>query len=174
MKKVILFIVLTSCILTTSFGQKNQDFILTLRKDTIFGKISISPEDQHITFKHKRKRVYFHPKTLQAFGVKEKKGGYKMYKSITNLKGRSMFVEILDEGPVKLYKYNKSEEVAKTKYRKNLYYIGLSDETLSTLTPETYTLTMKVLLKDHPSLLAKAEKISYNQVPDLVASYNQQ
>lgn len=174
MKKGILLFVLTSCFFLPTFAQKNQDFILTLRKDTVFGKISINPEDTHITFTHNRKRVYFHPKTLQAFGIKKKDGGYKMYKSITNLRGKSMFVEILDEGPVKLYKYNKSEEIATSRYRKNLYYIGRSDKKLSTLTPDTYTRTMKVLLKDHPTLLAKADKISYNEVPDLVASYNQQ
>ncbi len=174
MKKRILLLVLLSGFLTVSFAQKNKDYILTLRKDTVFGKISLNPADQHITFTHHRKRIYFHPKTLQAFGIQNKDGSYRMYKSITNLRGKSMFVEILDEGPVKLYKYNKSEEVAQVKRHRKLYYIGRSDQRLATLTPDTYTRTMKVLLKDHPTLLAKAEKISYNQVPELVASYNRQ
>lgn len=174
MKKGILLCVLMSCFLTLSFAQKDQDYILTLRKDTVFGKIKLNSEESHITFTHHRKRVYFHPKTLQAFGIKNKEGDYKVYKSITNLRGKSMFVEVLDEGPVKLYKYKKSEEIAQVKHRKDFYYIGRSDQRLATLTPDTYTRTMKVLLKDHPILLAKADKISYQQVPELVASYNQQ
>lgn len=172
-KKHLLFLCLFG-ICTVSFAQKNQDFILTLRKDTIFGKIHLNQKESHITFTHKRKRVYFHPRTLQAFGVKKKNGTYQVYKSITNGRGKSMFVEVLNEGSVKLYKYQKTQIVAQVQYHKDLYYIGHSDKKLSTLTPDTYTRTMKILLKDHPQLLAKADKIAYHQVPDLVASYNQQ
>ena len=41
-----------------------------------------------------------------------------------------------------------------------------------TLTPDSYEKTMKVLVKDHPDLLTKIAHISYQEVPQIIASYN--
>jgi len=173
-KEIILLFVLFFGICAISFAQKNKDFILTLHKDTIFGKIKINPENQHIAFTHQRKRIYFHPKTLQAFGIYQKKEKtYQIFKSITNVNGQSMFVEVLDEGKVKLYKYKKSEIIAEAKYHKEWYYVGRTDKKLVTMTPDSYERTMKGILKDNPSLLTQIGHISYNEVPQIIASYNQ-
>ena len=154
-------------------SQNNQDFILTLHKDTIFGKVKVYPQEEYIIFTHRRKKIYFHPKTLQAFGIYNKDKTYTLYKSIINARGNSIFVEIINEGPVKLYKYNRKKEEAISRYFKDLYFIGKSDTKLSTMTPETYTRTMRVLVKDYPNLLNKVEKISYHEVPQMVELYNQ-
>ena len=73
MRKELLLFVLCCCINTICFAQKNKDFILTLHKDTIFGQVKTNAENDHITFTHQRKRIYFHPKTLQAFGILSKR-----------------------------------------------------------------------------------------------------
>lgn len=173
-KEIILLFVLCFGICSINFAQKNKDFILTLHKDTLFGRVKINLENQHIAFTHQRKRVYFHPKTLQAFGIYQKKEKtYQVYKSITNARGQSMFVEVLNEGKVKLYKYEKRERIAATKYHKELYYVGRTDKKLVTMTPDSYERTMKVLVKDYPSLLTQIDHISYNEVPQIIASYNE-
>lgn len=173
MRKELLLFVLCCCFNFTSFAQKNKDFILTLHKDTVFGQVKINPDNDHITFTHQRKRIYFHPKTLQAFGIyKKEENVYQVFKAITNARGQSMFVEVLNEGKVKLYKYQKNEIIAQAKYHKELYYIGHSDEKLVTMTPDSYEKTMKVLVKDYPSLLTKIDQISYREVPQVIASYN--
>lgn len=175
MTKRIYLLLFFACICTLAIAQKNKDFILTLSKDTIFGKVSISPESAHITFQHKRKKLYFHAKTLNAFGIYNKKDGYKYYKSIKNGLGNSIFVEILDEGPfIKLYKYAKREKIENNYHTRNLYYIGRSDKKLSTITPASYEHAMRVLVKDHPDLLTEIERISYKEVPNIVASLNEQ
>lgn len=173
MKKRIYLLLFISSICTFVFAQKNKDFILTLSKDTIFGNVTLNTTAAHITFMHKRKKVYFHPKTLNSFGIYNKKRGYKYYKSITNARGTSMFVEVLNDGPIKLYKYQKKEKVANIQYHKSLYYIGRSDERLTTITPESYERTIKVLVKDYPTLLTQVEHISYQEVPNIIASLNQ-
>jgi len=173
MKKRFLLLTFFSCIFTIAFAQKNKDFILTLNKDTIFGNVTLNAGEEHITFKYKRKRVYFHPKTLKAFGVYDKKSGYKYFKSITNIRGTSMFVEVLTEGSFNLYKYEKIETIADRKYTKNLYYIGRTDGLLSTVTPDSYEKVLKALVKKHPMLSTKAETSSYREFPNVVASINQ-
>ena len=174
MRKEILLFVLCCCISTINFAQKNKDFILTLHKDTIFGRVKINPENQPISFTHQRKRIYFHPKTLQAFGIYQKKEKtYQVFKSITNARGQSMFVEVINQGKLKLYKYKKSEIIAEARYHKEWYYIGRTDQKLVTMTPDSYEQTMKGIVKDYPSLLTQIEHISYNEVPQIIASYNQ-
>ena len=90
MRKKLLIIVLCCSFSFIGFAQKNKDFILTLHKDTVFGQIKINPEEEHITFTHQRKRIYFHPKTLKAFGIyKKATKAYRVYKSITNARAVS-------------------------------------------------------------------------------------
>ncbi|MFK7981120.1 MAG: hypothetical protein AB8G86_14130 [Saprospiraceae bacterium] len=173
MRKELLIIVLCCSFSLIGFAQKNKDFILTLHKDTVFGQIKINPDEEHITFTHQRKRIYFHPKTLKAFGIyKKDTKAYHVYKSITNARGQSMFVEVLNEGKVNLYKYQKNKTIAAVKYHKEFYYLGHSDKKLVTLTPDYYEKTMEVLVKDHPDLLTKIAHISYREVPQIIASYN--
>ncbi len=174
MRKEILFFVLCFCMSIICAAQKNKDFILTLHKDTIFGQIKINPKTDHISFTHQRKRVYFHPKTLQAFGIYNKaKKEYRLFKSITNALGKSMFVEVLNEGTIKLYKYEKDEIIAQAKYRREFYYVGRTDQKLVTVTPDSYELTMKGIVKDHPKLLTRIKEMSYQEVPQIIASFNQ-
>ena len=173
MRKEILLFVLCCCMSVSCFAQKNKDFILTLHKDTIFGQVKINPKNDHIAFTHQRKRVYFHPKTLQAFGIYNKvEKDYRLFKSITNALGKSMFVEVLNEGRVKLYKYQKDEIIAEAKYHKEFYYIGRTDKNLVTMTPDSFERTMKGIVKDHPKLLTQIEQLSYKEVPQIIASYN--
>lgn len=173
MTKKILLLTLISCICTFVFAQKNKDFILTLNQDTVFGNVTLNTSAAHITFKHNRKRVYFHPKTLKAFGIYDKKDGYKHYKSITNARGTSMFVEVLSEGSFKLYKYQKTEIIADAKYTKNLYYIGRTEERLSTITPDSYENAIRALVKNYPTLSIEAKNSSYQEFPNLIASINE-
>lgn len=173
MTKRIFLLTLISCICTFAFAQKKKDFILTLSKDTIFGNVTLNASVAHITFKHKRKRVYFHPKTLKAFGIYDKKDGYKYYKSITNARGTSMFVEVLTEGSFKLYRYQKTEIIADSKYTKNLYYMGRTEERLSTITQDSYANTIRALIKDYPTLSTDAENTTFKEFPNIVASLNE-
>lgn len=174
MKKAVILIGFFCFLTTIGFTQKDRDYILTLHKDTVFGSIKINPDVEHISFTHKRKRIYFHPKTLQAFGLYNKKEKtYKVYKSIKNARGKSMFVEVLSEGVVKLYKYKEAATEQNKMTNKELYFIGKKDGKLATMTQDSYELTMRILVKDYPELVTIAEKISYNEVPSLVESYNQ-
>ena len=106
------------------------------------------------------------------FYQKEKKT-YRIFKSITNALGKSMFVEVLNEGKLKLYKYKKEKIIAHAKYHKELYYIGRTDKKLVTMTPDSYERTMKIIVKDYPNLVTQVERISYKEVPQIIASYNQ-
>lgn len=159
--------------LTFCLAQKDKDFILTLHQDTIYGKVKINDNDPHITFIHKRKRLYFHPAALRYFGV-YKEGQYQRFKSVKNAKGKHLFAEVLLEGKMKLYKYReyvKNKEGILT--LKELYFIGKSDEKLITMYPNSFNLILEVLAKEKPALLAKAHTVNYKEVPRFVASYNQ-
>ena len=171
---LLLTVALIAFVSVSAAAQNEKDFILTLNRDTIFGKVSIQHETDFITFKHKRKKVYFHPKTLQAFGIYHRKQGYQIYKSIKNAKGEHLFAETITQGEVQLYRY--TECVVKNYGRayKTVYYIGYSDDKLVSVTPRTYEATMRVLVKDRPNLEHLAANLSYDEVPMLVASYNQQ
>ncbi|MEM6320783.1 MAG: hypothetical protein AAF960_24165 [Bacteroidota bacterium] len=174
MKKGILLSIMVTALTLVASAQEGQDYILTLRKDTIFGKIKFNTRESHITFMHKRKRIHFHPKTLPAFGIYDKKKGYRCYKAITNAVGKSMFVEVLNEGKVKLYKYKILADFQHGTHQRDYYFIGRSDNKLVTLTPRSYSVAMRALIKDYPELIPELERTSYQQVPNLVASINQQ
>lgn len=172
-KKLIIFLLCFSFV-SICYAQKNKDFILTLHKDTIFGQIKINGKNDQISFTHQRKRLYFHPKTLQAFGIYQKEEKeYRMFKSITNANGKNMFVEVLNEGKVNLYKYKKNDIIAQARYYNELYYIGRTDQNLVTMTPDSYERTIKVLVQNHPKLLTQIKHITYKEIPQIIAAYNQ-
>ena len=40
------------------------------------------------------------------------------------------------------------------------------------MSPNTYTQAMKEIVKDYPDLLDRVEKITYNEVPQMIEAYN--
>lgn len=103
MKYKILIISLLYSFPLLLFAQSNPDYILTMQKDTLFGTIKNNLDWESITFVHHKKKVYFHAATIQYFGI-YRAGKYLRYKSIKDKDGTDLFVQILNEGKIKLYK----------------------------------------------------------------------
>ena len=170
-EKRILTIGLLLSVLSIVIAQKNKDYILTLRKDTLFGKIKTNFQSELITFIYKRKKVYFHPSTIKSYGIYDRRK-YLRFKSIKNSSGDWLFVQILDEGKVKLYRYKRYVTTTEATYLKDLYYIGRSDDRLISIKRETFEQVMKGLILHHPSLLPQVNESTFKDVPAIVASYN--
>ena len=170
MNKVLLFASLFFFLPLLLIAQKNQDFILTMQKDTLYGKIKLNLKTNVITFDYQGNRVSFEAKTIDNFGI-FRKGQTHVYKTITNDWKEEVFVEVLAEGTLNLYRYdtsgNKHYEEDAFDYR---YYLSESNEGYIRVTPRSYKNVLKKIVKNQPYLLA--QKIGYEDVPRIVGEYN--
>lgn len=153
------------------FSQQNKDFILTLNQDTLFGKIKINLKSDLITFIHNKKRINFHAKTINSFSIYHA-GNYKHYKTVCTANGKELFVQILKEGKLNLYKLQQNATDFYSYKLDNKYLVGSSDKNLITVTPNSFERFLKVLVKDHPTLVAQLDKTKFKDVPEIIASYN--
>lgn len=171
MKRILLLAFMCSLPLLL-LAQDNQDYLLTMNKDTLFGKIKINPHWETITFVHHKKRVNFHATTIQYFGI-YKDGKYQHYKSINDIDGTDFFVEILSEGKIKLYKAAEQYfRFARFEHFEVIYYVGSSDDELVPMSELEFNIFIKNIAKEFPHLAQELEQLSFGEFPKLVAMYN--
>ena len=168
MKKGILLISFMVIAITTSLAQKNQDFIISLTQDTIFGKVYLS-DASNVTFKYHKKKLHFHPASIGNFGIYED-GIYQIYKPIKNAKGAFAIVKVVHNGKLKLYEYQRRHQAFG---KESFYMIGYTDQKLVTLSPTTFDKTISGFLQDAPNLLVQLATANYHHIPELIAAYNQ-
>ena len=150
-------------------AQQGQDFILTLSKDTLYGKIKFSTKSDLIIFKYKGKKVEFHASTIDYFGIYEK-GQVDIYKTLLNNWEEYIYVKVLDEGKLNLYYYDTAGNHRYTSADPYRYYIGREDLYPIRMSPRAYKNMMKWMVTDHPDLLAQMG--NYEDVPRIIRTYN--
>lgn len=172
MKNKIRLIYLFFCFPLFLFAQSNPDYILTMQKDTLFGNIKNNLDWESITFVHRKKKVYFHAGTIQYFSI-FRNGAYLKYKSIKDTNGNNLFVQILSEGKIKLYKAAEQyHRFAKFIHFETVYYVGPSDKDLVAMSELDYAIFIKNITKEFPELAPELKLLSFENLPKLVARYN--
>ncbi len=151
------------------YGQKGKDFILTMKQDTLYGKVKFNNKLDGITFRYKGEKIEFHASTITYFGVKNK-GITRVYKTLINNWEEYIFVEVIDEGKLNLYYYDTAGNDRYTSADPFRYYIGDSDIYPIRMSPRSYKSMMKMMFKGQPNLLA--ELSDYEDVPRIIKEYN--
>ena len=172
MKKELYCCFLFCCIIFLCKAQRGEDYILTLQQDTLFGKIEMEQGQDPITFSHNKKKINYHPSTIQYFGIFENKQ-YQRFKSLTSLGGKSIFVKILVEGKIKVYKYTEEHVYPNSTLNRYVYLMGYSDDALVTVSSSAYQRMVGYFLKEHPNLLLELANYSFDEVPQIIEQYNE-
>lgn len=173
MKNKIFIISLLSTLPLLIFAQNNKDYILTINQDTLFGNIKNNLDWESITFVHQKKKVFFHAGTIQYFSI-FRNGEYLRYKSIKDTNGTNLFVQILNEGKIKLYKAAEQyHRFAKFNHFERMYYVGPSEEDLVAMNELDYSIFIKNIAKEFPDLAPELKLLSFENLPKLVAMYNE-
>ena len=167
MNKVILLLGIFFFLSFALPAQEGKDFILTLRKDTLYGKIKLNLKANMLTFDYRGNKVSFQAKTIEEFGI-FRKGQTHVFKTITNNRDEEIFVEVLAEGTLNLYRYftsgNSLYEEDTVGYR---YYLNKLNEGYIRVSPRSYKNILKKMVKNQPYLLAQFE-----DVPRIIQAYN--
>lgn len=168
-----ILLLLGICFLSISlWGQKkNNDFIITMNKDTLYGKVKFNPKTNVVYFYYQGDKVVFNAATIENFGI-NRRGITRIFKAITNDWKDEVFVEILSEGKINLYRYDTSgNDLYKGDAFYYRYYISNPQKShLLRVTPRSYKTILKMRIENQPSLLA--QQIDYEQFPDIIAAYN--
>ncbi len=173
MKNKILLISLLCSFSLAIFAQNNTDYILTMNQDTLFGSIKNNLDWQSITFVHNKKKIHFHAATIQYFGI-YRDGEYLRYKSIKDTDGSDLFVQILSEGKIKLYKAAEQyHRFAKFSHFEEVYYVGPSDDQLVAMNKMAFATFMKNVAKEFPDLAPELKLLTFEELPKLVVMYNE-
>ena len=151
-------------------AQKGKDFILTMNKDTLYGKVKFSGKSDIINFNYKGEKVDFHASTIDYFGV-HRKGQTHIYKTLINNWKEYIFVEVLSEGRLNLYYYDTAGNHRYTSADPYRYYIGNEEIYPIRMSPRAYKNMMKMMVKDQPDLLTQMG--DYEDVPRIIRKYNQ-
>lgn len=151
------------------WAQENKDFFLTMQGDTLYGKIKLDGRSNTIVFQYQGDKVEFHASTIEYFGI-YKKGKYRTYKTIQNDKQKEVFVEVLTEGTLNLYRYDTSGDDRYEKEDSFRYFICEEDMVTMRVTPKSYKSILKLCCKNQPQLLA--QRIEYQDVPKIIEAYN--
>jgi len=151
------------------FAQEEKDFFLTMQGDTLYGKIKLDRRSNTIAFQYQGDKITFHASTIESFGI-YKKGKYRTYKTIQNNNKKEVFVEVLTEGALNLYRYNTSGDERYQKEDSFRYFICEEDTVVMRVTPKSYKVILKRCCKDQPQLLT--QRIDYQDVPRIIKAYN--
>lgn len=171
MKIRIYFCLLFCCLYYFASAQTNKDYILTLKQDTLFGKIEVELGREPISFKYKKLQLDYHPSTIQSFGIFREKQ-YHRFKSMKSPSGNtSFFVEIMVEGKNNLYKFD-DKYVFDNKKLRYLYFMENEADELFPISSSTYQRILGRILKDYPNLLLMLKQSTFAQVPQLIKQYN--
>ncbi len=171
MKKNIFLSFLFCCFVFLCNAQKDKDYILTLQKDTLFGKIIEREGREPITFTHGNSKVNYHPSTIQSFGI-YRNDRYQKYKSIKSDGGRTFFVEVLLQGKINLYKFTEENVLKEGRVLRYVYMMDIPDNELIIFSSSTYQRILGAFFKEYPSLVTQLSNYSYHEVPRLIEQYN--
>ena len=109
------------------YAQEKKDYLLTLQQDTLYGKIlTESYGSAPITFIYGKNKMIYQPSSIQFFGIYRDKN-YRHFKSLTSEGGKSIFVQIMVNGPIKLYKYSEEHIHINTTQKRYVYFFGSAD-----------------------------------------------
>ncbi len=169
MYKIIFLFSIAFLISSMLWAQKEDDFFLTMRGDTLYGKIRLDSKSNTIIFWYQGDKLTFHASTIESFGI-YKKGKYRTFKTIQNDEKKEVFVEVLTEGTLNLYRYDTTGDKRYNKEDNFRYFICEDDTVIMRVTPRSYKRVLKICLKDKPHLLAR--RIEYQDIPKIVEAYN--
>jgi len=153
-------------------AQKDNGFILTMKQDTLYGKVRINNKLDGISFQYEGKKVELHASSITYFGVK-KKGTTRIYKTLINNWEEYIFVEVLTEGKFNLYHYDTAGNDRYTRSDPYRYYIGSSNIYPIRMSPRSYRSMMKMMVRiveEEPELLGQLA--DYEDVPRIIRKYN--
>ena len=172
MKKAIslsVFLFITSLLLE---AQIHGDYIVTLKEDTIYGEIKYKPFSKQMVFHYNKRKFVFNPGSLKFFGT-YRNGQYQHYKTLRPTGWELIFVQVLTEGKLNLYHYHHLDERYPPPHVRRLYFLGPTDKKLATISTRSYGPVIKFMFKDYPSISGKASRSTFDEVPGIVAAYNQ-
>lgn len=173
MKKVIFLSWIFCCLGILGHTQKMEDYILTLKQDTLHGKILTEPSGlAPIIFIYERQRMNYHPSSIQFFGIFRDKE-YQHFKTLKTKEGRAYFVQIIVVGKIKLYKYSEEHIFPNATLNRYVYLMGTADEALTTISSSSYQRILGDFLKEQPALLSKLENTAFEEIPQLIELYNE-
>jgi len=152
------------------WAQKGKDFLLTMKEDTLYGKIKIQNRFNSIAFHYQGERVGFHATTIKKFGIHQK-GKTRLFKTIDDDRKKRVIVEILIQGKLNLYRYNTIGDEDFTRLEHFRYFLGKKDTELVNITPISYKNALQFFMQDQPNLLA--QKIAYGDIPKIIEQYNE-
>ena len=107
MKKNFILIGILLSLSVSLLAQNGVDYIVTLAKDTVYGKVRFNPSTNVIVFSYHGDKMNFHASTIEHFGI-FRKGKLHIYTSIVNDWKETVFVEVLTEGKLNVYLYDTS------------------------------------------------------------------
>lgn len=172
MKIKIYYCILFCCFPLFAFTQTKKDYILTLKQDTLFGKIDVELGREPISFRYKKLQLIYHPSTIQSFGIFRQEQ-YHRFKTLKNATGdTSFFVEIMVEGKNNLYKFD-DKYVFENRTLRYLYIMENEANELFPISSSSYQRILGAILKDYPDLLLMLKQITFAQVPQLIKQYNE-
>ena len=151
------------------WAQEEKDFLLTMKADTLYGKIKLDGRSNTIVFQYKGDKIPFHASTFEHFGIYQK-GKYRTYKTIQNSVKEEIIVEVLTEGTLNLYRYDTTGDKRYGKGDNFRYFICEGDKIKMRVTPKSYKTILKLCIKTQPYLLA--QQIVYEDVPRIIEEYN--
>jgi len=159
----------------TAFSQKNQDFIINLNGDTLWGKIKLPARSQLLTFKVDKTKVQFRPNSLLLFGIYNKnKKDHIIYRSIRTFKNEKKFLLVLAEGDLQLFEEKRYKSSNRGLSIYTIYYVGRTRESLQLMTPYTYEEVMQHFLKDRTQIAQKLDQATFYDIPELVKAFNEE
>lgn len=173
MKKDSLLIWIFCSLSFIGYTQQKQDYLLTLKQDTLYGKIlSQSHGLAPITFIYESQKMNYHPTSIQFFGL-FRNNIYQHFKTLRSEKGQAFFVQIIENNGIKLYKYKEEHIYPNSTLVRYVYLMGPTDDQLTTLSSSNYQRILNDFLKEEPALLAQLENTSFQEVPELIKQYNE-
>ena len=173
MNKLPLFLVV--CFLFISFlCIAQQDFIINLNGDTLFGKVKLTTRTQKLTFKTKKDKVHFYPHTALSFGRYNKTNqAYDVYQSVRIQKQEKAFLKVLVRGKLQLFERRKVFGGNRSVAINTCYFVGRTVESLQLIAPFYYEGIMNHYLKEIPQISQKLQKATFYEIPELVEEFNQ-
>lgn len=124
-----------------------------------------------ITFVHQKQKITFHPTTIQSFGVFNGEA-YQIYETLSSEKGQAIFVEVVAKGKANLYKYVEKRIATNSTQDRYVYFFGTSKEELTVISSSNYRRILGAFLSGHPSLIEQLERTAFDEIPNLIQSYN--
>ena len=154
-------------------AQKQQDYIISMKRDTFYGKIKLFSYSNKIVFKNKETKAIFYPEMVLSFGIyKKEQQEYVLFKPIRTYGQQKVFLKVLSEGSLKLYEHVK-HEVSRTGVSVNTYYyLGRTKESLQLLVPDYYEPVLGYFFKDNITLTKQLSQTTFYDIPELVSQFN--